>query len=341
MILAGCSENQPFDASNSLTGVARITIEEARGMDKIVTGISNEKLLEWEKSHSYKSYYRHWIEANEAFALVDSEQRLQQFLTSNADILIMEGDRLFPKIQGVIYQISCNRQGFYQTGNVINRIVGSDIYYVKADEWSRLLAIQPGAEAPANGGKVSTLLSNENNINAKIQATCTGFGMKDDVLYDVSGCQNDRKAWIEMYPGVWSYSEIIQTENGDDFYLNYRTPTIAWKVWGERKNVFCGWNAYNTQLEYRSVSYTGTGYDIYDFDFEAGYIVRTYSSPVTLSATIPNYITPGDDAFSIESIEFLGDEMVNEPKFIPAPTVMKGQGKSRGVGNQWAIVSCQ
>lgn len=306
-----------------------------------VTEMSGEEFREWESQKGFKSFYTHWREANDEFEGVDSDVELATFLRKYGDIVSFENGELLPKLDDPIYQRIVNRQGFYQTMNVMNRVIGDRIYYTKLDDWSKLTSFNPANAEQENIQSLSYKLpggSFEVTASGRTASACMGQ-MVANVEVDVGGCTGDRQSWIRVEGNLISGQIYFELDDGQPYYLNSRQMSMYFTVWGRKKNVWCNWKEYETQLEWHGITYTMTAWVNYDYIYYNGTVIQTYSTPTPFSGTVPDYYGTGNEYQHIAA-RFLGDATINETWPANPPSAATMWGKTRGVGVQYAAIQC-
>lgn len=305
------------------------------------TPLSLDAIDTWAKQDDVKSYQSVWRDANLAFELVDTNDKLQAFLEEYGDVAVLEGDQLRPIIEGSIYQTICNRQGFFRTENVVHRVVGDEVFYIRADkDWSQLSELKPGDPAIPGGGKAQYQNFNQNETltNAKTQATCQ-YSQTVSMDVDVGGCTGDRRCYVQAENKILIWTTYFYLEDGTEYYLNNRQPYVSFNITGQKKNLICKWLAYSTQMDYLTNSFTAVAYATLNSEYLEGYLVRTWSVPTTVSFTLPGSSSSGD-VWSYGYTFWLGNAMVNEVQYIPVPKLLQFSGKTRAFSDRYATISC-
>jgi hypothetical protein len=90
--------------------------------------MTDKELDDWEVKNSFESFRSVFKKAQDEWNSVSNISDTLLILNKYQDILTSENGSLIPTIPIGIYQIICNRQGFYETGGVLNRVSGSRIY---------------------------------------------------------------------------------------------------------------------------------------------------------------------------------------------------------------------
>ncbi len=300
----------------------------------------------WERENSFKSQRSLLTDADKEWANVDSEERRTEFLAKYQDVLTIEDGSLQPRIKIVTYQSIINRDGIYRTGDHFHKVIGDFIVSVKKEDYSMLATIKLTDGVPLEMSGVNVFqyttplevdLKNTANSRNKVATLCPGGSgtlyIEDEEYNNPSGCRNDRTAYISARSFINLFTGYGDF-NGTWRYGDFRQQAVETRVWGRIRNGYCNWSNYSTQLEWRSVTYTmnspiTTGYQADRTLFEYQYISKNVSNKDS-----------GGDVPDIKEVTLFGDVQFNVPIAPIAFKYLYGEGKSRGVGDQWAVIYC-
>nr|HPH45577.1 hypothetical protein [Chryseolinea sp.] len=134
-------------------------------------------------------------------------------------------------------------------------------------------------------------------------------------------CSDDRRVYISAK----SYIKFSTNFEGD-----WRQPRVEIKVWGTIRNSWCNWGTYQTQLQYRNVS----------FSIMAWIRQDGISSPLLYTRSLSDY-APIGDRYDLPWDQPIGNPVLNQVITASAFTTLHAEGSSRGVSGNWAILDCQ
>ena len=267
------------------------------------------------------------------------------------DILTVENDGISPRIKVSTLQSIVNREGIYETGGYLNKIVGNNIFSAHKDDYFKLSQLEsidpclPAAKQVQNGIKIFqyTLLPELPNPCADPIPdpdptptpipSCSHY-MKASYFDNQSKCSDDREVYISAKSFVYFYGGLTVID-GIEMYVNYHYPSVEILVRGKKRNWHCNWDYYETRLQLKNTSFTIDAWENYARDK-----FRTYSIQKTYNVIAPFIDTYSDKPGLLWTYR-VGDELFNEP-VKPFPfTKLHAEGTSRGVGYHWAIINCQ
>jgi hypothetical protein len=285
--------------------------------------MTDKELDDWEVKNSFESFRSVFKKAQDEWNSVSNISDTLLILNKYQDILTSENGSLIPTIPIGIYQIICNRQGFYETGGVLNRVSGSRIYSTIKKEANKLLDL----DANAKELLVSKYYEEPQKVSlsAKTQGVC-GFSARASYFDNPSGCKNDRISYTEFIQSSYEYNDSFLLIDGSVFYRNYKKTAVDIYLWGSKKNGFCGWNDYYmTSFYLRNSFFTvskfkNISYEYYSVSPLAPQITRSNSIVESFSVTLPDYSLPNESDRLVVYREFLGDYAINEAIAFPIPT---------------------
>lgn len=301
--------------------------------------MTQEELDKWEQETLFKSYRSILVDADKEWAALDSEEKKPAFLAKYKDVLNIEDGALVPHIKIFMYQSIINREGVYRTGDHYHKVIGDFIVTVKKEDYYKFNSIKLVNDKPleAEGLRVYQYISNnkDKTINSKTQATCSSdqYFKQAEYYLNSSRCRDQRKAFISArsYVSLYvGYGDFNGTWRYGDFYQS----AVEIRVWGTIRNWLCSWNNYSTQLEWRSISYRTVGY--VTTGYEAN---RTLNTTQQFTLTAPNFDSVSDVSY-IQSQFKHGDIQFNNPIMSWPLLSIYAEGKSRGIGNNWAVIYC-
>ena len=327
MIAGSCNEQVDFKGSNLLTPNlpflsfgSEVALEAAANS---IVSMSDPELDDWEKSQGFVSYRTVFNEANEEWQKVESEGDKQLFLKKYGDILTIENNELVPNISIRLYQAIVNREGIYETCGFLNKVAGDLIVTVAEDEYYKLFGVSTSGKGVAvgNGVRSFKFIGETSDLAGRTNAACS-TEMTASYFHNESNCRHDREVFISAR----SYVVLTTNSTGD-----YRQPRVEIKVWGKiRSGTWCNWSNYSTTLAYRNVSFTITAWQVQD----------GVASPTSYSRVLPDYAPVGDRS-TLPWDQPIGDRVHNQIITPYAFTSFHGEGSSRGVEWNWAILDCQ
>jgi len=305
--------------------------------------MTDKELDDWERKNSFQSFRSVFKKAQDEWNNVTNISDTLLILNKYQDVLTYDNGSLIPNIPVGIYQIICNRQGFYETGGVMNRVSGSYIYSIVKKEADKLFEL----EANTKELLVSKYYeeSEKESLSAKTQGAC-GFSAKVSFFDNPSGCKNDRISYTEFKQSYYEYTDYFLLIDGSAFYRNYKKAAVEIYVWGSKKNWLCSWNEYYmTSFYVRNSFFTvskfkNISYEYYNVSPLAPQITKSNSIVESVSVVLPDYSLPNEAERLVVYNELLGDYIINEAIAFNIPTRVHIEGKTRGTTG-WAIVDCQ
>jgi hypothetical protein len=268
----------------------------------------------------------------DALSSAQTEHDADHILTANSDILILEDDTYVPSISMTLYGDICNRDGIYQAGDQLNKIV-NDQYIVSANvgDLSELVDIESVENLDREKYSVISIGNTFNNSSSG----CGDFLLKD-YFENNSGCKNDRRVWIRART-YFSY-----------FNRNFYFPWTEIYQWGERRKWNCQWIPYFTELNSRNVSFTVNSFSLENPNWGWTTLNRAIRSP--FSATLPDsysgtntagrHIYNGPSGALLHVEPWQTQPIRNYVSPLYGFTSIRVEASSRGTNNNWAVVSC-
>jgi hypothetical protein len=295
-----------------------------------IPSMTNQELDAWEATNSFVSY-RHILHgARVQWDTIQSLSEQIEFEKRYSDILgVDDSSNLIPVINIEVLQSIVNRKGIYETDGYLNRIIGDWIVTVAKKNASILFSADLDPEA-LSGHSSATIFRYtnsvpENQFLARTAETCATY-LEKSYYWNPSGCKDDRMAYVSAQSYIATFNEIDGV---------YRYPRIKFKVWGTRRsaNPFCNWSDYDTQLEYRNASYSVWAWQRITLTSSS-----STSQPYFYQATLP--ANSVELAYNLTWDRPIGDWTFNEPISASAFSQVNIEGKSRGIDNNWIVVSC-
>lgn len=299
--------------------------KEFNSTSDLIVNSSDDKLLSWEQSKGFVSLRTVW---KNAMSEVSSSESYDDFLSiakKYSDISFVKDSALVPFIDIRLYQSIVNRSGLYAEGDRINKVIGEYIISVPINEVSKLSDLSHTSDITSlltnKEFKVFRYTGDSYDESGRKMSSCSTY--QEASYYDnPSGCKNDR----EVYVSARSYTTRSTTWEGD-----WITPRVELKVWGRIRNNWCNWKNYETQLEYRNASF-----HIMAFTFQNG-----VASPVLVSQDAIGDYAPQDDRRDLRWDQQVGERVLNM-NFSGNPFIdLHFEGKSRGAGDNYAVLDCR
>lgn len=323
------SSDQVFPDFDSAGILKFESYDEFRTVTDQVSKMSREQLDAWESSKGFVSYRTVLNEAYGELERAESAQDYTRILVEYSDILYMRDSSVSPIIEIPLIQAIVNREGIYQTDVFYQRIIGDYVVTAEAKELDGLRRFKKSdLEVTSSNESIRVFKyvdgADDIRSDTKTSAACSTF-LTDSYYYNMDGCKNDRKAFVSAQ----SYQSLYTDATG-----TYYTPRVKFRVWGEIRSWTCGWNIYSTQYEYRNVSFSIWQWE--RISMGPGFSV---SQPRFFSMSLPDMSI--DNGSLGLTFDFpVGDWRFNENYATSPFTSVYIEGKSRGVGNNWVIVSC-
>lgn len=305
------------------------SVEDFKNVTDKIPGMTPEEFSNWEKTRNFTSYRSILKEAYEELDSINTEEERNAFIDKYKDILSYSEDHWTPKIQISLYQSIANREGIYETNGYLNKVTENLIITVKKEDYDKLNKLKDldyhslvNKSSKSEGLTVFQYTGSSPSIQARTLLTPCGTDMTTSYFLNSSKCKDDRKVFINARSYIASYS---------DYRGDWRQPRVSIKVWGERrKGTWCNWIRYFTALSYRNVAFS-----IYAWENHP----NGTSTTKLYSRTLPNY-APTDDRNDLIWDQSIGDPVLNEPIVANPFQVFHGEGSSRGVNNNWAVLDC-
>jgi hypothetical protein len=326
-ILASCIDLEVNDQSRSeeLNDVMIFeSHKEYRATISMLGKMTSTELDYFEHEHGFISLRTHLNNAFDALEKIESELEFNAFMERNKDILSFNGDEIVPTIELPTLQAVVNRQGLYITGDFVNRILGNVVLSAHVSEYSRLANVKSINDDLVRSGKASAFSFKglTNHSTAKTQQACSS-NMVQSISVTPGSCKNHRQVIARTEYWVDTYTDGTGT---------YYQPMVTLYVTGKKKNLFCSWVDYETELDYRNVTFSAwawlrTGMNQY----------ASITEPRFFEFAIADAHTP----FQLNLIweQAIGDWRFNQYTQSQAFETMHFEGKSRGV-DAWVSVIC-
>lgn len=337
----------PPPEDSILSNESHITFNSLNEFDSTVSyllKLTDKDLDEWEVKNSFQSFRSEFNKAQEEWNNLDSIGDTLSLSRKYRDILTIDNGSLIPRIRVRLYQIICNRKGYYQTSNTMNRVDDQNVYSIAVTNRDRLYNL--------NTNTNQVLITNyydeglKNKSTQKTMGQCSNH-MTASYYYNPSGCKNDRKAESYFTQSVAVFNDYITLIDGYPYYRNWKRLGIQSVGRGQKRNALCNWDdKYNTQHEIRNSYFTVNAYKNVSFEYYsvpplAPEVISSYSTLEPFSWSLPTYVSPGESYTLIIFDELVGDWIVNEAITTTVPIQVHIEYKTRGIDNNWAIIDCQ
>ncbi|MCD4833737.1 MAG: hypothetical protein K8R31_08065 [Bacteroidales bacterium] len=278
------------------------TVEELQSTLDVLTALSPEERRNWEEKYNFTSYLSEVENANEALANVKTEQELQSVLNKYKNVIELKDSIVTEIIPSFIYHFICNAEGYYSTGDYINKVDNEKNSFYKLEDF-------------------------KNSKNLKSLES-----VFDKSFYDLNKAGafptelEERKTYGKRRLVLKASSKfIIYYNNGQEKYVNRVTITAL----GYKKTWF-GWYRYKTQLEMRDIYYTVNSYN------------PETNAPATFTINRPDKSTSNDSKYLSDSKDVgQGIQSSSSPleNVSPGFFSLHVKASSRGIGNNWVVIS--
>lgn len=323
------------------------SLDQFQRITKGIASMPQEEFENWEKASSFKSYRSVLIDADTEWATIDNEEKEAVFLDKYKDVLSLQDDALVPHIKAVMYQSIINRQGIYRTGDHFHKVLGDFIVSVKKEDYNKLTAVRLVDGVPDTDGVrvfryTDTGFGYSASGRTKTSCSSSPYYKEDEYFYNMDQCKDDRKAFISVlsYVSLFTgYGDFNGTWRYGDFYQE----AGQIRVWGTRRMaITCNFNSYSNPLQWQNVTYKAfyphiLGYGADQTWFE---MITTPYSPYQVTINVPNFSSGGGLTQWTEN-QYFGPVIFNTPLWAEPFSYIRAEGKSQGIGNNWAIVLCQ
>lgn len=277
------------------------TVEELESSLNILSDLTSEERRSLEEKYNFRSYLSEVENANELLAKVKTEQELQSVLNRYKNIIELKDGEVTEVIPSSIYHFICNAEGYYSTGEFINKVDHEkNSFYELAD-------FKKGQDSKS----LEPVYVKRFDKYSKSSALPTELEERMTV---------DKRRLV-----LKASSKFIIFYNGYDRYVNRVTITAL----GYKKTWF-GWYRYNTQLEMRDISYIVNSYEPGTNQPMTFLINR----PDKSTSSDSKYL---DDSKDIGS----GIQSSSSPleTIVPGFIKLNVKATSRGIGNRWVVLS--
>jgi len=303
--------------------------EDFKAITEDISKMNDQELDQWEKNQDFVSFRTVLNTAYKESETIQTEKDLSQFLDKYNDILTLEDSILTPSIKIYTHQAITNRDGIYQTGEYLNKIIGD--YVVTADK-SRLKILKTLNSTDQLQGKIDGVQIfryvgpiDQNSIG-RTNASC-GTNMFASYFKNESGCRNDRE--VNLF--VTSYRNISTNTSSTYYYPKVEIIVQPRK----RLGTVCSWTGYDNPTELRNTSFSIYGWQRLSYTSSG-----TTSQLALYSFTLPYVYNPYGNGY--KWTQAIGDWTFNEPVGAFPFTTLHAEGKSQGVGvDGWAVIDCR
>lgn len=329
LALSSCAQRDELTTRTPANVLHFESNDEFERVMNFVSTASLEDLDEWETNNNFVSYRTEINKAHRQLEMIETEREWKNFLDEYRDILSLKDSLIAPHITVPLYQAVVNREGVYQTGNYVNKLIKNYVLTVEKEK-AFLLTDLNGIDNNVNS--ILNLAaqrdidffeySNDVDSNASVRtnAACSTIEY-GSYYFNPSGCKDDRKVFIDAK----SYITISRTYEGD-----WRQPRVSIQVYaGKRKGTFCNWVGYSTTMDRRNISF-----GIMNWTNQNGVLEPKY-----YDINVPDE-SSSYDVTAIGWDYAVGSKALNQ-LISPSPfTYFYGEASSRGVAGNWAIINC-
>jgi hypothetical protein len=275
---------------------------------------------------NFRSMESHYLEIMEELEKAETAESFEQIVTRSKNIVKLDAEGIVvPRIDSRLYRIICNVQGIYKSDGKLHRMLdGGQIVLTASATITDLLSFDQSKSYDRNEFQIAQYQS-PNSVAAREMSTCgSAYNMEPTVIYDVSGCTNDRQTWLRIYAHYMV--------SGD-----YYTPWFQSYTFSKKKNLFCNWSNYST-------AYKTQGANIVIH----WNVTNTSGDKWYNTTNLPNY--DGEQLPDELTHYIVPDEQIGPAVawLIPAAnpviyfTTAKLMASSRGIGfTNWVVIDCQ
>lgn len=290
-------------------------------VDFVMEITSNSASASRVKQDNFVSFNEAFKSAVEEISAAETIELHDQLVRKHSDILSIIDETYVPKITNVVYRNICNREGLYESGGFIHKVIDEEyLVFTESENFDLISSINSIDDVDSN--KVRTVKYQHPTTGSEVEtgrsmAACTQT-VSALYHYNPSNCKNDRRVSIRA-----STSFVISG--------NLYKPVGISETYGEIRNSLCNWRNYTTTLQVRNCSLE--------------VILKINNTTTYYPKTFVDYSTPGDQESYIlwnaplfagtGQIEWMGG-------LIPSIgfTRVHEEATSRGVAGNWAILDC-
>lgn len=325
--VAACNDTQNAEPTlKTSTDVLTIsTHDEFISLQTDLVKMSKEQFATWEKSKHFVSLRTVLAQAYRELDLAESESEYRNVLDRYRDVLVEEEGAVKPRLEFPFLQSIVNREGIYITGPVVNKIIADYVITANISDMEKIRTIASLSDPRVVDKKVHSFrfVGEKLAAGGRTKAACTSNNSV--TLQDVSSnkCKDHREIVVrgQNYVTTW-------TDAGGTYYQ----PRVLINIRPHKKNLFCSWVDYETELERANTSFSIWAYERTGM---SPYISTSIAKFVEVS--VPNDYQPNN--LSLVWDNTVGDWRYNQYTGPTSFTSLHIEGKSRGV-EQWAIVDC-
>lgn len=286
------------------------TQEDVYKLEMELSSLNQSQLNEWEALNHFYSFRRKYDEVTDSLIKIDDENHFFNFVESNKDVLMFEGETLKPVVSNTTLAKYANPNGEYYVGEEKYFVRGEKVFMCESNEI--LYDIYPN--------------------DKKIKAVAD-YGTRVSAFQENSG--KSRKCDFEIVSGF----EVCDVKDCGSVEFNH---VINARVYNYKK-VFGVWTPYKTAcrvidgaFEINTPFSTEAKYDDYceykDFDYHL------------VNGTFSKYSDPDNEVKTLEFQVFKGTILIRAKGIdIPIPPFVKikGRASNRGLTNEglWAIIN--
>jgi hypothetical protein len=299
-----------------------------------VGSMTSSELDAWEDGIGFVSYRREFQRVMARASSAATLDEADALLRANEDIVEVMGDEANPRIKALGYAAVTDRAGLFYVGGTLHKVL-PDVVVSSQD--GRLDTIDAAIASmgalgmshldrmatPAEGVRVARY---DGASLSKLQELVP-YGCTDYKSAFFVG--DDRKVDFD----IWTWPYYCADCCGNYYYQ----VKVEGKLKGFKKNIWGNWtdSNYTTSYQYQNLEFQVTAPQVYGYN---GVHSLFNYQPYTVSSSYGG--SPGDMKTWTIGTWNVGNMVQNSPINAPYFDKVKGQGKSRGVGNNWAEICC-
>lgn len=204
---------------------------------EFIMNASEIELDEWEKKIGFRSNRRL---VNELFDEIDEimdENEYYEFLKDNSDLINLEGDRLVPNIEDVIYSTIANSKGIFYLNGCMHKIQNNRVYYSDIIDLENIFFDPFAVYEDIKSYEYISTTNLKSTDCGNYQSAYKEIGKRRILLETYFEYINDTGYFIKDPNVPFSQKNII---------------VLSVIVTGEAKNIFGNWKSYKTEYKFNS-----------------------------------------------------------------------------------------